>query len=462
MRARRALAALACFSLLLSWPAPGAPGPRVAAQVAVARPNVLLIVTDDQRVGTMQRMPATKRWFRRGGTRFTNAFATTPLCCPSRASIMTGRYSHNHGVRTNDDAPILDHRTTLQAYLGSAGYRTVVLGKLFNRWVLDPPYFDAWRTFDGVAAYRNARFNIDGVRTVVPGYSTDYFAEEAARAIRSFEVEEDRPWFLYVAPYAPHSPYRPANRHRKADVGRWKGTPATLESDRTDKPPWVQAKGARKRKASRIRRDQLRTLLAVDDMVDRVFRAMRNTGELRDTLAIYLSDHGLLWGEHGLLQKQSPYKPSVRIPLFVRWPGQVPGRVADPRLAATVDVAPTVLQAAGVIPATDAPIDGRSLLAPSSRDRLLLEFTRRVTKSVPTWAALWTEMAQYVEYYDDATGEVAYREYYDLVNDPWQLVNLLGDADPSNDPPPDELAQLTTQLSRDRGCRGVEGKEACP
>lgn len=459
----RALALVLGAGLLLGLaPPPGLEAPAEAQSVAAPRPNVLVIVTDDQRIGTFKRMPVTRKWFRRGGTRFTNAFATTPLCCPSRATIFTGRYSHNTGVRTNDDAPLLDQRSTVQRYLREEGYTTAIVGKYLNRWKANPPHFDEWRTFHGAAKYRKATINANGVLRTVNRYSTDYVAAQAARLVRNFESQDERPWFLYVAPFAPHSPYHPAWKYRKATVKRWKGNLATRETDRSDKPPWVRAKTARDRKAQRIRAGQLRTQLSVDDLVQKIFRAMQNQGEVQETLAVFLSDHGLLWGEHGLLQKQSPYRASVRIPLFLRWPGRVSRGVADDRAVATVDVAPTIMHAAGVTPDPEVPVDGRSLLQGWERDRMLLEFTKRVTKQVPTWASTWSEEFQYVEYYDEATGVVTFREWYDLVNDPWQLDNLLGDGDPTNDPPQDALALASARLARDRSCRGTVGAEACP
>jgi arylsulfatase A-like enzyme len=130
---------------------------------------------------------------------------------------------------------------------------------------------------------------------------------------------------------------------------------------------------------------------------------------------------------------------------------------------ANIDIAPTVLDAAEITPDPAYPLDGRSLLSPVQRDRLLLEFQGGNNQpGVPTWAATWTSEYQYVEYYDDATGGVSFREYYDLVNDPFQLTNLLGDADPANDPPLDEQSKLSLRLSRDRVCAGTEGPAACP
>jgi hypothetical protein len=122
-----------------------------------------------------------------------------------------------------------------------------------------------------------------------------------------------------------------------------------------------------------------------------------------------------------------------------------------------------VLEASGIDPDPAAPIDGRSLLEPNIRERMLLEFQGgNNMPGVPTWAATWTPEYEYAEYYDDSTGEVTFREYYDLVNDPYQLENLLFDPDPSNDPPADELARLSLQLARDRRCRGTEDVQACP
>jgi arylsulfatase A-like enzyme len=161
--------------------------------------------------------------------------------------------------------------------------------------------------------------------------------------------------------------------------------------------------------------------------------------------------------------KATPYFPAVRVPMFARWPGQLAAGVQEPGLVANVDIAPTVLEAAGVAPDPAVPLDGRSLLSPFERDRLLLEFQGGNNQpGVPTWAANLTADAQYVEYFDDATGAASFREYYDLVNDPYQLTNLLGDADPTNDPPSDEQTKLSLRLSRDRQCLGREGPQACP
>jgi arylsulfatase A-like enzyme len=458
---RRSLAVLIVLALWALMLAP-ASGPPASAQQG-GRPNVLIILTDDQRIESMGPMRRTRALFKRGGTEFVNSYATTPLCCPSRASILTGRYAHNHRVRTNADAHELDPKSTLQRYLGDAGYRTGIVGKYLNSWTGRPSLFEQWHTFENVSKYKGARFNSNGVVHKVKKYSTDYLADRARGLITQFEATDSRPWFLVVGTWAPHTPAQAAKRHRKSKVGKWAGNPAVFEADRSDKPAYVQAKNAGFKGGTRLRERQLRTLKAVDEMVDRVFDTMATLGEADDTLAFFLSDNGIMWAEHGMKSKTTPYAPATKIPLLARWPGRLPQRVADPRIAATIDVAPTVLQAAGITPDPEYPLDGRSLLQPSTRERLLLELTGGNNQiDAPTWSSTLTPSYQYIEYYDDISGEVTFREYYDLVNDPYQLENLLADPDPANDPPIDEQASLRLRLSRDRACQGTDGLVPCP
>jgi len=204
-----------------------------------------------------------------------------------------------------------------------------------------------------------------------------------------------------------------------------------------------------------VRTPQLRTLKSVDDMVDTVMTKVQQLGELPDTLVIYTSDNGYLWGEHRLggdyglaAQKRYPYTDSVRLPFFMRWDGHVQPGTTDSRLTATVDIVPTVLQAAGM--QADYPLDGHSMLSSFSRSRILLEYWLDPgDASIPTWVSERTPSVQFVEYYD-AYGAVSFREYYDLSNDPWELVNLLNDTNPSN---PD-ISQLVTWVRGDATCVG--------
>lgn len=455
---RRAAALLVAFAAL-GLPAAPAVAPGRAAAVADDPPNILVILTDDQRAsGTLGVMPQMRRWFRKGGTRYPNAYATTPVCCPSRASIFTGQYAHNHDVHTNKEGGHIDEDATVQRALRDAGYRTALLGKYLNGWPAErvPRHWDRWAMM-APPGYRNARFNINGSIRRVRGYTTDFLARRASSFIRQFE-QEGAPWFVTISVYAPHEPFTPAKKYRKTKVPKWKGNPATAERDRSDKPPYVRGKSKKLKDLRTIRQAQLRTLRSVDDLVARVFKTLGKVGAVQDTLAIFLSDHGFLWGEHGLKAKNYPYLPSIRLPLLMRWPGRVAAGAADRRLVANVDVAPTILHAAGAAPAE--PMDGRSLLDPFARDRMFTEAWPE--NFVPTWASILTGNVHYIEYHDNLTGEVTYREYYDLAQDPWELENLLGDADPSNDPPAGEVTALSLQVKRDRGCVGTSGPDACP
>ena len=152
-----------------------------------------------------------------------------------------------------------------------------------------------------------------------------------------------------------------------------------------------------------------------------------------NTLAFFMSDNGFMWGEHGHLFKRTPYESSVKVPLLMRWPGQVEKGAVDRRLVANIDVAPTILEAAGIEPMPERPMDGRSLLGTEERERLVLEYWAEGGRNIPTWFSTRTKDFQYIRY-EDRFGDVLFREYYDLARDPWQRRNLLGDGDPTNDP----------------------------
>lgn len=316
---------------------------------AAPRPNILVIISDDQRAsGTMRAMPRTRRWFERDGTAFANAYVTTPLCCPSRASIFSGRYAHNHGVRGSADGAAVRPRWSLQRYLGKAGYLTGIAGRYLPGAPIeeDPPGFDRWAVL-GYAHFR-APANVNGSVVETKRYSTDVVARKAVNFLRWFERrDDDAPWLLFVAPNAPHAPYVPARRHRRTRVPPWEPNPATMEQDRSDKPAWVQRRSP-SGPTEGIRARQLRMLRSVDELVHSIMRELGGLRERRDTLAFYLSDNGLLWGEHGLRLKHSAYTQSMSVPLFMRWPGRVAPRAVDERFAANVDLVPTALEAAGL------------------------------------------------------------------------------------------------------------------
>jgi arylsulfatase A-like enzyme len=422
-------------------------------------PNILVIVTDDQRDG-LDVMPKTRQWFAAGGTSYPWGFDTTPICCPSRTSIMTGRYTHNHHVRGNGkgQALHLDQETTVQRYLQQAGYRTGIYGKYLNKWPLDvnPPHFDRWAVFTRTPnvsdkAYVGGPWNVNGKVRTVTTYSTTFIR---SRALGFVKGGSSQPWYLYLAPPAPHRPFVPEPAFANAPISTWKGNPAVFEADRSDKAPYVRAAHTTFARGQEIRTAQLRTLMSVDVLVDEVMKSLQATGQLDNTLAFFISDNGYFWGEHGLEGKPPPYLQATRVPFMARWPGHLDAAAVDERLVANIDITPTMFQAAGISPDPGKPVDGRSLLDHAwTRDRLLLEnFT---ASSSPRWASTVTHTFQYIEYYarDDRT--ITFREYYALTKDPWQLVNLLHDGDPTNNP---DKAMLHATLSGDRTCAG----EACP
>ena len=424
-----------------------------------ARPNVLIVITDDQPLGTLGVMPETRRWFARGAVRFPNTFATTPMCCPSRSSIMTGRYAHNHGVKTNEDSKHLDPKTTVQKILSDLGYRTRIIGKYLNRWSGDPPVFDEWSTITGRHLYFEGTWNVNGSEKHNHVYRTHYAARKAKEFIESSNaLNHTRPWFLMVAVDAPHAPYQPALKYERARVPKWKPPPSVTERLKFDKPEYVRQAQSLRGAASRVRTGQLRTLMSVDDLMSDLFRTLHATKERENTLVIFVSDNGYLWGDHGLLgapiSKGNPYTNSIKVPLWIGWPARYDGLSRDRRLVTNVDIAPTILDAVGGRSRTT---DGRTLLDRTWRRRMvLMEFWQKKGEhrsTVPDWTSIRTRRYQYVEYTRDDL--VIDREFYRLRPDPWQLHNLLGDLDRSNDP---DVGRMHRLLSHAQRCKGT----ACP
>jgi arylsulfatase A-like enzyme len=423
-------------------------------------PNVLIIITDDHRArGTMSVMPETRKWFGKQGTRFDNGFVTTPTCCPSRASIFTGMYAHNHGVHTNapGEAQFLDPSRTVQHQLNESGYSTALFGKYLNEWDVEepPPSFDRWGMFGDRfrVAYRNGLWNIDGSVRRVKTYSTLFIQRLAQRFIRETENDDAEPWMMVLTPVAPHAPSIPLDRDRTADVPRFRITPDIREEDRSDKPSFTHGPGPSLASVRKDRTRQLRTLMSVDRMVARVRDTLAKSGELADTLAFYTSDNGLTWGAHGLSGKGVAYEPSVRVPLFATWPNMFTAGNRDQRLVANIDIAPTIYEATGVTPSFD--VDGRSLLGSFQRDRLLLEHYKRVDRETPSWAAHRTLDYKYIEAYVAGHVVMDSREFYDLTKDPWELENLFSSNSAHTGADP-------IQLHADLSCSGTEGATACP
>lgn len=225
-----------------------------------------------------------------------------------------------------------------------------------------------------------------------------------------------------------------------------------LEKDTSDKPDLFLDSQYATGESVEPRAAQLRSLMSVDDMVSKLASELDCLRETRDTLAIFTSDNGYLWGEHGLRRKGTPYLESARVPLLVRWTeeGQPP---VDRRLVANIDLAPTIAEVARVAPDSIRYMDGQSLATETLRHRLLLEYWPNVREQIPRWNALRTTKYHYVEYERD--GEVIARELYDLARDPWELTNLLGDGDPANNPSAARLDALARTLRAFVACRSA-------
>ena len=419
-----------------------------------SRPNVLLIITDDQRIGSLSVMPNLRKWFRRDGTEFQPGFVTTPLCCPSRASIFSGKYMHNHGVTTNREARALDLERTSQSFLHEAGYRTGHVGKFLNGWPpsLDPPFLDYYVISSG-SPYHEGTWNLNGRERQLDTYSTTFIGQRSLRFLKRAS-ETDDPWFLTIAVTAPHSPAEPEARYENSPVPHWRGNPAAVLDDLAGKPPFLGLGSPNLPAARAVREGQLRTLMSVDDLIGRVRRQLERSGDLENTLAFFISDNGILWQEHGIINKTLPYTSSVQVPFFMSWPASGVPIGTDDRLAANIDIAPTILDAADIEGEPFASMDGRSLLRRWRRKELLLEYQVYRVFDTPSWASLRTREGQFIQYRNEA-GKVRFEEYYDVGEDPWQLENLLATQDLNNDI---DVKDLRRRLERYRRCVGRE----CP
>jgi arylsulfatase A-like enzyme len=405
-------------------------------------------------------MRKTRRIFSDGGVRYPHAFATTPVCCPSRATIFTGRYAHNHGLlsQTEGEMDNLDTGTTIPYHLQQAGYRTAVFGKYFSLWPIEesPDYFDEWVTAHGVE-YDELTWNVRGDLKLLQEYGTTLIGDYATEFIERLE-DSSQPWFVLIGTKGSHAPFTPDAKYSSVQFPVWDGNPAVSEGDRGDKPPYVRQTKVTLRRGRRLRTHQFRTLLSTDDLVGRVFETLRATQQDTKTLAFFVSDNGYLWGEHGLHGKNVPYTGSVRVPMLARWPGHLPAGKEDTRLVGNVDITPTILDATGIDPNPSVPLDGRSLLDSSwTRNRILLEHWCSSLRCT-YWSSTRTKTDQYIETYDER-GNLLFQEYYDLKRDPWQLTNLLHDGETGNDP---DVAALHDRIEADRACVGTSGAAACP
>jgi len=380
-------------------------GSATAGTEADLRPNVLIVITDDQPPSMMGALPRTVAWLGGQGAEYPNAVAQTPLCCPARASVLSGLYVHNHGVHTLDDAHDLDFSRTMPFRLREAGYVTAMAGKLMNAWrhTDAPPGFDRWALLGGgytdVPIHADERTGAaagdDGARVA---NQVDTMRAVATGWLDDFEKVDDRPWLLYLAPTAPHTPYGV----KEGTAPAMPVTPALGEEDRSDKPPHVRDAGRGLHATEPLSarwRAAYRTLPPVDAMIDTLRQRLTDLGELENTLVVFTSDNGYQFGEHHLTGKREAYDASLRVPLYLSWPAGAPGiaGTVDRRVAGLIDLAATVYAASGVTPGYV--VDGQSLLAPTTRKRILIEHFGGGShgQNVPDWAGWWSPAAMFRE-----------------------------------------------------------------
>lgn len=422
-------------------------------------PNIVFVLVDDQRWDEVRasghpfaETPHMDR-LAREGSRFLNVFANTPLCSPSRASFLTGQYPHTSGIIDNTARPSHDLATFPRA-LQRAGYVTGFFGKWHMGNDDSPrPGFDHWMAMPGQGEAVDPHFNIDGRKTQLPGYVTDLLTDDVERFIRQ---NARKPFLVYLAHKAIHPnviqrddgsvvdlPGQPggfvaAERHRGRYLGKEMprrpnalkppvGKPALLRQI-DDLPPLGKETSTKDEEI----RGRLEMLLAVDESLGRVIATLESIEQLDNTVIVFTSDNGYFYGEHGLSEERRlAYEESIRLPLLVRYPRVVRAATTPPELVLSIDLAPTLLELAGLQPLPG--MQGRSLVpiferrARDWRSSVLIEyFTDTVFPRVRNmgYVAVRSDRYKYIHYRE----LVGMDELYDLELDPYEQRNLVGDA----------------------------------
>ncbi len=407
-------------------------------------PNVVLVLTDDQRFDSLWAMPNVQSLLAQQGVTFTNATVANALCCPSRASILKGAYPHTTHVYQNNVGPngpfggAFTDSSTIATWLDAAGYRTALVGKYFNGYTparasYIPPGWDRWVAFAttdvGGGMYTNYDLSVDGTLVhygaTAADYSTDVLANYADDFIRT--TPQGSPLFLMFTPYAPHETAVVAPRHTTAFPNLAPLRPPNYdEPDVSDKPAYIRnaprLNAYTINRLDTLRRRMFQTLLAVDEAVADLVDALADTGRLENTMFVFMSDNGFFLGEHRRVGKLAPYEEAVHVPLVVRYDPAVSTPRSDASLVMNIDLAPTFAALAGV---TAPGSEGASMLgllanpATPWRTDTLIE---HMGSNPPSFCAVRTQIWKYVQY---ATGE---EELYDLVADPYELQNVAGAA----------------------------------
>ena len=419
------------------------------AQSAASPRNVILILSDDHRYDFMGFMPGAPPFLQtpnldrmaKRGAHVENAFVTTALCSPSRASILTGQYAHRHGVVDNT-TPIPKGTVFFPERLQRAGYKTAYVGKWHMGEDTDAPQkgFNHWVSFRGQGVYRDPTLNINGTTRQMPGYTTDILTDQALEWLKQRQsAGGSEPFFLTLAHKAVHAEFEPALRHKgkyaRARVP-YPDTMADTEANYATKPRWVKEQryswhGVEHMYHGAMQFDPFyraycETILALDDSVGRVLDYLEASGLDKSTLVIYMSDNGFLLGEHGLIDKRNAYEESIRVPMLVYAPGFVAAGSTITQLVRNIDLAPTIMDLANVVEVDT--FDGRSVLAALGGDKvawdgeLLYEYYWEYAfPHTPTTLALRGDRYKFIYY----PGVWDIQELYDLEGDPQERNNLI-------------------------------------
>lgn len=416
-----------------------------AVSTAHAQHNIVFILIDDQRFDALSCMghpflqtPHIDQ-LAAEGVIFDRAYVTTALCSPSRASILSSRYAHQHGVLDNNTEMDAD-LPTFPRLLQEAGYETAFIGKwhMGGASAEPRPGFDRWVSFRGQGVYKNPSLNIDGEETKQEGYVTDLLTDFSEEFLAK---ERDKPFLLYLSHKAVHAEFMPADRHKDSYTDKAYPHPESMadtDENYAGKPAWVRAQrdswhgvdGMYDKTVDydQFTRDYAETMRAVDDSVGRVMAALRKNGYADNTLVVYTSDNGFLFGEHGLIDKRVMYEPSIRVPLIAWCPSLVEAGARRKALVTNLDIAPTFLEAAGLTPPSG--FMGTSFLdvlrgePDVARNAFLYAyFWERNFPQTPTVLGIHTGRYKLMQHH----GVWDRYEMYDLEIDPSERNNLLAE-----------------------------------